>query len=132
MMNSYYMSRQITGQFDNVVDEVEQALSEEGFGVLTRIDVTETLKKKLGVTYPDYVILGACHPASAYQALESTKDIGLLLPCNVIVYEDAGKITISAIRPTIVMQMVANPEIAAVAQEVEEKLCRVMRQFDEK
>jgi len=126
-MTSYGIQKTITGTFAEVVEKVKGALAQEGFGILTEIDVKETLKKKLEVDYPNYRILGACHPQSAYQVLKKEQEIGLLLPCNVIVYEkDNGNITVSAIRPTTAMQVVKNDEVASIAQEVERKLEQVI------
>lgn len=125
-MAQYSIQKIISGSFEEVLKKTKDSLSQEGFGVLTEIDVSETLKKKLGVEYPNYVILGACNPQSAYKALQAEKEIGLLLPCNVIVYEDQGNVIISAIRPTIAMEMIKNKNIATLAQEVEVKLERVI------
>ncbi|MCL5434860.1 MAG: DUF302 domain-containing protein [Patescibacteria group bacterium] len=123
---TYGIQKTITGTFDEIVNRTRDALAKEGFGVLTEINVQDTLKKKLNIDYPQYVILGACHPQSAYQTLQKEREIGLLLPCNVIVYEKARKITVSAIRPTVAMQVVENDEIVGIAQEVEQKLERVI------
>ena len=98
----------------------------EGFGVLTEIDVKATLKQKLDVDYGNYVILGACNPTFAHQALQAEKDIGLLLPCNVIVYDEDGGTFVSAIVPTVAMGMVSNDALGTVAAQVEEKLKRVI------
>lgn len=94
--------------------------------MLTEINVKETLKKKLNVDYQNYLILGACNPQSAYKALEEEKEIGLLLPCNVIVYEEKGLVTVSVIKPTSAMGMVGNSNIASLALEVEAKLENVI------
>ncbi len=125
-MTTYGIQKTVTGSFEEAVRKVKSALSREGFGVLTEINVKETLKKKLNVTYPQYVILGACHPQFAYQALQAEKEIGLLLPCNVIVYEENDKVIVSAIRPTIAMQMMHNKKITDIADKVEQKLQKVI------
>lgn len=122
----YSHKREILGKFSQVVEKTKQALSNEGFGVLTEIDVEATLKKKLNVEYGKYVILGACNPPFAYHALEAEKQIGLFLPCNVIVYEDGGKTFVSTILPTVAMNMIPNPPLASIAEEVEEKLKKVI------
>ena len=101
-------------------------LSKEGFGVLTEIDVKATLKKKLGIEHDNYLILGACNPPFALKALQAEKDIGLLMPCNVIVYEDGGKVFVSAILPTVAMGMVGNPSLADIAKTAEGKLKNVV------
>ncbi len=123
----YGIQKTLSGTFDEVVEKVKGALTKVGFGILTEINVKETLKKKLDVDYPNYRILGACHPQSAYQVLLKEQEIGLLLPCNVIVYEkEDGKITVSAIRPTTAMQVIKNDEVVGIAKEVEKKLERVI------
>lgn len=125
-MNEYGMRKNVSGAFTDVAQQVREALAQEGFGVLFQIDVQKTLKEKLGVEHPAYVILGACHPQSAHRALQAEKEIGLLLPCNVIVYEDGGAITISVIRPTVALPTSGNPVLRELAKEIEEKLVRVL------
>ncbi len=126
-MTTYSIQKKVSGSFEEVVEKVKSALAKEGFGILTEINVQDTLKKKLNVEYPKYIILGACHPHSAYQALQAEKEIGLLLPCNVIVYEENDKVIVSAIRPTIAMQIVENEKISLIAKEAEKKLERVIQ-----
>ncbi len=99
-----------------------EELAKDGFGILTEIDVKATLKKKIGVDYDNYVILGACNPPFAYKALRAEKEIGLLMPCNVIVYEVAGKIFVSAILPSVAIGALDNLSLSDIAKEVEEKL----------
>jgi len=126
-ITTYGIQKTVTGTFDEVVEKVKGALAQEGFGILTEINVRETLKKKLEVDYPNYQILGACHPQSAYQVLLKEQEIGLLLPCNIIVYEkEHGEIIVSAIRPTAAMQIVKNDEVANIAKKVEQKLEQVI------
>ena len=125
-MNTYGIQKEITGDFDVILAQVKAELAKEGFGILTEINVTETLKKKLNVDYTKYIILGACHPQSAYQVLQKEPSIGLLLPCNVIIYQTGNTITVETIRPTVAMEMVDNPEIAPIAQEIEGKLQRII------
>jgi uncharacterized protein (DUF302 family) len=122
----YGYKKQLNTAFPEAVEKTREALAKEGFGILTEIDVKATLKKKLDVDYDNYVILGACNPPFAYQALQAEKDIGLLLPCNVIVYDVDGKTYASAILPTVAMSMVDKPELAVIAQAVEEKLKNVI------
>ena len=122
----YGYKRKVDYSFDNAVKKLREELPNEGFGVLTEIDVKATLKKKLDADFDNYVILGTCNPPFAYQALQAEKDIGLLLPCNIIVYEDAGKTYISAIVPTVAMSMVENETLGDIAQEVEAKLKKVI------
>lgn len=112
---------------DEAVRKTTEALKAEGFGVLTTIDVQTTLKVKLGVERKPYIILGACNPDLAHRALQAEPELGLLLPCNVIVYEeDDGSSRISIIDPKQMMGMVQNDELAAVAKEAEERLRRVV------
>ena len=123
---NYGYKKQVSVSFEEAVQKTRDELSKEGFGVLTEIDVKATLKKKLDVEYDNYLILGVCNPPFAYEALKVEKDIGLLLPCNVIVYEDGGKTFVSAILPTAAMEMVENPSLADIAAQVEEKLKKVV------
>ena len=122
----YGYSRKVAGSFEAVVGRVEEALQEFGFGILTRIDVKQTLKKKLEVDFDSYIVLGACNPQFGYQALQAEPEIGLLLPCNVIVYEKDGEIIVSAIKPTVAMAMIDNAKLAQIAKEVEKKLADVV------
>jgi len=126
MNNSYSYKKVVMTPFKEAVTKVKKELAKEGFGVLTEINVTETLKKKLNVDYEDYLIIGACNPPSAYQALTAEQDIGLLLPCNVIVYQQEDKTYVSAVLPTAAMAMVQNQKIAVIAQHIEEKLKKVI------
>ena len=112
--------------FAEAVEKVKEELKNEGFGILTEIDVKATLKKKLDVEYDDYVILGACNPPFAYKALQAEKDIGLLLPCNIIIYSDTGKTFVSAILPTEAMSMVHNQQLSDIALSVEQKIKTVI------
>jgi uncharacterized protein (DUF302 family) len=124
---SYYFNKTISGNFDEVITKVTDELKKEGFGILTEIDVRETLKKKLDVDFKKYKILGACNPPFAYKALQAEDKIGTMLPCNVIVIEQApGQIEVAAIDPIASMQAVANPNLGKVASEVQSKLRRVV------
>lgn len=118
----YGYTKQINLPFSEAVVRVKTELAKEGFGILTEVDVTSTLKKKLNVDFDNYLILGVCNPPLAHQALQTEREVGLLLPCNVIVYEDEGKIFVSAILPTVAMSMVDNPTLAHIATQVENKL----------
>lgn len=122
----YGYKRKVLLSFPDAVTKVREELSKEGFGVLTEIDVRATLKKKLNVEYENYLILGACNPPFALSALKSEKEIGLYLPCNVIVYEEGGATVVSAVLPTVAMSAVENPALSVVAVEVEAKLKKVV------
>ena len=123
---NYGYKKQVNASYEETITRTKEELQKEGFGVLTEIDVKATLKKKLDVDFDNYVILGACNPPFAFQALQAEKDIGLLLPCNVIVYEADGKTYVSAIVPTVAMNMVENPGLKNIAVEVEKKLKKVI------
>ena len=113
-------------EFDDAIETVTAALQKEGFGVLSDIDVAAKMKEKLGQDMPQYRILGACNPALAYQAISAVEDIGLLLPCNVLVREDsAGKVHVDFMDPASVLSLVDHPEVATLAAQVKEKLERV-------
>lgn len=122
----YGITRQLNMVFDDAVQKTRDALAEEGFGILTEINVKTTLKKKLDVAYDNYIILGACNPSLAYRALQAEKQVGLLLPCNVIIYGDNGKVFVSAIKPKTAMGMIDNMELQKIAEQAEKKLTRVI------
>ncbi len=121
----YGFSKNINMPYEKAVDKVTEELKKEGFGVLTSIDVKDTLKKKIDVDFKKYVILGACNPPLAHKALESEEQLGLLLPCNVIVYENNGGSTVSFFDPMIMTQLIDNEKLKAVAEEVQAKMKRV-------
>ena len=108
------------------VEKATAELKKEGFGVLTTIDVQATLKAKIGVDFPPYVILGACSPTHAHRALTADRDVGVFLPCNVLVYEEGGKTVVSAMNPLEAMAAVKNEALVPIANEVTEKLRRVI------
>lgn len=112
--------------YDEAVARAKEALKGEGFGVLCEIDVRKTMKEKLGADFRRYVILGACNPPLAHRALTAEPDLGLLLPCNLVVYEDEGGTVIKAMDPEPVLGVVGNPDLAPVAAEVKARLIRVV------
>lgn len=122
----YGISKEVSTGYDETVTRVTDELKKEGFGVLTTIDVSDTLKKKLNVDFPRYVILGACNPPFAHRALQAEEEIGLLLPCNVIVYEKKGKTRVSAFDPTAMTRIVDNPSMRELSAEVKARLERVI------
>ncbi len=128
MDSSYVLIKELPDtDYDAAVERVTTLLAGEGFGVLTEIDVRATLKKKLGVDFRRYVILGACNPTLAHKALQTEVYIGALLPCNVVVMEgDAGGSVVSAFRPTTGFAMVGNAAMSPIAKEVEARLERVL------
>lgn len=126
-MSQYFFSKTVDSSFGEAIERVTEELKKEGFGVLTEIDVQTTMKNKLDVNFRPYKILGACNPNFAYQALQAEKNIGLMLPCNVIV-QDAGdgKTEVAAIDPLVAMSRVDNPALETIAEQVRAKLRRVI------
>jgi uncharacterized protein (DUF302 family) len=118
----YAYKRQVQVSYDQAVQRVREELQKEGFGVLTEIDVKDTLKKKLNVDFDRYVILGACNPPFAYQALQAELDVGIVMPCNVIVYEHERQTFVASTLPTVTMGAVNNDRLAPLAMQVEGKL----------
>lgn len=122
----YGYSRTLDVSFRDAVERAREALKVEGFGVLSEIDIQEKLKEKLDVDFRSYVVLGACNPALAYRTLQEEINIGLLLPCNVIVYEQDGRAVVSAVDAARMLSIVGNPNLSAAADQVNEKLHRVI------
>jgi uncharacterized protein (DUF302 family) len=123
---TYHLSRRLALPFDEAVARVSEALKDEGFGILSDIDVAATLKAKLDVDFRRYRILGACNPPLAYQALELEDKIGTMLPCNVIVQARNGGVEVSAVDPVASMQAIDNPELAELARTVQARLKAVI------
>ena len=127
MSNSNYgYSKKVSVNFEQAIENTRAELKKEGFGVLTEIDMKATLKAKIDKDISNYTILGACHPASAYQAVKSEIEIGLMLPCNVIVYEKDDEVFVSAIKPKVAMGMIVNDALGEVANDVENRLKTVV------
>ena len=124
---NYAFTKVVSYSYDEALERVAEALQKEGFGVLTEIDVKATMKKKLDVDFRPYKILGACNPPLAYKALQAEEQIGLMLPCNVIVFvNEAGETVVSAVDPMASMQAVVNESLGEVAAAVEDKLKKVI------
>jgi uncharacterized protein (DUF302 family) len=123
---TYGISKTVHLSYDQAVARVTEELQKEGFGVLTTIDVKETLKKKLNVDFKNYVILGACNPPFAHQALTAEEEVGLLLPCNVVVYEKDNGTVVAAFDPMVMTKLSDNPVLLKIAEQVKERLQRVL------
>ena len=126
----YCFGRTVVAGYDETVSRVRDVLQEEGFGILTEIDVRAKLKEKLQVDFRPYIILGACNPKLAHQALNAEIDLGTLLPCNVVVYvDDEGRTTVMAMDPVNALGMVDNPALEPIAARVREKIARALEQL---
>jgi uncharacterized protein (DUF302 family) len=124
---SYYYSKTVQGSFDETIEKITDNLKKEGFGIITQIDVTKTMKDKLNVDFKKYRILGACNPPFAYKALQAEDKIGILLPCNVVVQEkNPGEIEVACVNPMVSMQNVSNIALESVAKEIQDKLHRAV------
>jgi uncharacterized protein (DUF302 family) len=124
---SYHNSKTVNYSFDETLIKIAEELKKEGFGILTEIDVKETLKKKLDIDFRKYKILGACNPPFAHKALQIEENLGVLLPCNIAVQEKGnGEVQISFVNPMESMQVVQNPKLAEIAGEVSNKLTKVL------
>ena len=129
-MVQYGFIKEVSYRIDEAEKLVRNQLQKEGFGVLTRIDLSEKFKEKLNKDFRKYIILGACNPPNAFKSVNAEENIGLLLPCNVIIHEKDSKTILGIIRPTIAMNMVDNKELESVATSVEEALKRVFDAID--
>ena len=124
---SYYFNTIVCSDFESTKEKIIEELKKEGFGVLTEIDIKATLKKKIDVDFRKYVILGACNPGFAFKALTAEDKVGTMLPCNVILQElEDGKIDVAAVNPKASMQAIENRDLEGIANEVSEKLKRVI------
>ncbi len=121
-MITYGFTKELAVPFEQVRESAIEELKKEGFGILTEIDVRAKFKEKLGIEFRNYVILGACNPPNAHKAILAEENIGLMLPCNVIVYEKGDKTVISMIKPTVAMQVVGNPQLEPIGRFIETKL----------
>ncbi len=127
---SYTLTKTIKGNFDEVCESTREALSEQGFGILTEIDFQATMQKKLDQKIPPYLILGACHPQSAFESYQAEAQVGVMLPCNVIVRDlENGSIEISAIDPQAMMEPIANSELTKIAAAVGQRFEKALAQL---
>ena len=122
----YGISKTVDLTYEQAIEKVTEELKKEGFGVLTTIDVKETLKKKLDVDFQKYIILGACNPPFAYEALKAEEQIGLLLPCNFIIYEREGKTVVSAFNPSVISSISNNEKLKEISVKLNEKINKVL------
>jgi len=123
---TYYFNKILNTTFDEAVTKVTQGLKQEGFGILTEIDVQATMKQKLEVEMQSYKILGACSPSFAYQALQVEDKIGTMLPCNVIVHQTGAGVEVASVDPMVSMQAIENPDLKEIAEQVRVKLKAVI------
>jgi uncharacterized protein (DUF302 family) len=124
-MIKYGFTKEIDASFEETLDKVSNELKKEGFGILTQINVTEKFKEKLDIDFKKYIILGACNPPSAHKAIVIEENIGLMLPCNVVIYERKNKTVVSIIKPKVAMKMIGNVELDKIASTIEKKLKKV-------
>ena len=124
-MINYGFTKEIDAPFEEAITKVTNELKKEGFGILTQIDVAEKFKEKLGIDFEKYIILGACNPPSAHEAILVEENIGLMLPCNVAIYKRRNKTVVSIIKPTVAMKMIGNSELEHIASAIEKKLKKV-------
>jgi uncharacterized protein (DUF302 family) len=122
----YAYRRMLALDYDTAVARLKEELQKEGFGILTEIDVKATIKKKLGLDFDRYIIMGACNPPFAHRALLAERDVGVMMPCNVVVYEQDGKTYAATTLPTVTMGAVKNEKLAPLAEEVEAKLKKAL------
>ncbi len=124
-MINYGFTKEIDASFEETLEKATNELQKEGFGILSQIDVANKFKEKLGIDFKKYTILGACNPPSAHKAILVEEDIGLMLPCNVIIYERQDRTVVSIIKPTVAMKMIGNAELEQIASTIEKKLKKV-------
>ena len=122
----YGYKKQVNLDYDAAVEKTRDELKKEGFGVATELDVKKTIKKHLDVDFDRYIILGACNPPFAYKALQEERDIGLMMPCNLVVYEDGGNVFVASVLPTQTMAVVRNAKLESTALQIEDKLKKVI------
>lgn len=129
-MSDYGITSEVDYSYSEAIEKTKEVLAENGFGVLSEIEVSEKLREKLDVDFDDYMILGACKPESAYQGLQEEQELGLLLPCNVIVYRKDGKTVVSALKASKALEVAENKELEPIAEEVEKDLEKVIYEVE--
>jgi uncharacterized protein (DUF302 family) len=127
-MSEYGITAEVEYSYSEAIEKTKEVLAEHGFGVLSEIEVSEKLREKLDVDFDDYMILGACNPQSAYQGLQEEQELGLLLPCNVIIYRENGKTFVSAIKASKALEVAGNEDLEPIAEEVEKDLKKVINE----
>ena len=125
-MSAYGFIKELDIPYEEAVERVTEELKKEGFGILTSIDLRQKFREMLNIDFGKYTILGACNPPFAYKSLQAEENIGLMLPCNAIVYEKGGKTVVGIIRPSAAMGMIDNPALKDIAEQVESKLLKVI------
>ena len=125
-INNFLIKKRVSLGLTEAEKTLKSLLKEEGFGILCEIDVKETLKQKLGIDYSDYKILGVCNPPLAHSALKEEKDLGIFLPCNIVLYKEEGQTIISAIMPEAMMGILQNEKLNSIAKEAQSKIKRVI------
>jgi uncharacterized protein (DUF302 family) len=127
-MSDYGITTKVDYSYSEAIEKTKEVLADHGFGVLSEIEVSEKLKEKLDVEFDDYMILGACNPEKAYQGLQEEHELGLLLPCNVIVYRENGKTFVSAIKASKALEVAGNEDLEPIAEEVEKDLKKIINE----
>jgi uncharacterized protein (DUF302 family) len=127
-MSDYGITAEVEYSYSEAIEKTKEVLADHGFGVLSEIEVSEKLREKLDVDFDDYMILGACNPEKAYQGLKEEQELGLLLPCNVIVYRENGKTFVSAIKASKALEVAGNEDLEPIAEEVEKDLKKVINE----
>lgn len=127
-MTDYGTTTEVNYSYSEAIEKTKEVLAEHGFGVLSEIEVSEKLREKLDVDFDDYMILGACNPEKAYQGLQEEQELGLLLPCNVIIYREDGKTFVSAVKASKALEVAGNENLETVAEEVEKDLEKVINE----
>lgn len=127
-MSDYGITAEVDYSYSKAIEKTKEILADHGFGVLSEIELSEKLREKLDVDFDDYMILGACNPESAYQGIQKEQELGLLLPCNVIVYREDGKTFVSAIRASNALEVAGNEDLEPIAEEVEKDLKKVINE----